>query len=278
MYFCFRYFTSIELIEQLRDEMGLTVVGTLRGNRALLPKEMTTSTGRQPGSTKICHRNDVQLVSFCPKQKKVVLVASSQHKVPLVDSITLKPEVVLYYNSTKGGIDVCDAITESTTCQAAMRRWQVRVLLYLLSVTGLNSYHIFCLANPTSTHCNDKQGCRMRFLRALGHQLIKPQVERRAEQFSSRGVLNQQTAVAVKLVLNRPEASRAAPSGGSSGSATGRCHLCVSESHGPGHERRKNSLGRVTKCAMCDRAACRDHSLQQKVCTTCNAPDDEVSE
>ena len=273
-----RYFTSIELIEQLRDELGLTVVGTLRANRALLPKEMTNPAGRRPDTSKICHRNDIQLVSYCPKEKKVVLVASSQHRLPLVDSVTKKPEVILYYNSTKGGIDVCDAITESTTCQAAIRRWQVRVLLYMLAVTGLNAYHIFCLANPDSSHCDAKHGGRMRFLRALGHQLIEPQVERRADQSSSRGVINQKTAAAIKLVLNRPEVSRPAPSA-SSGTASGRCHLCVTESHGRGHKRRKNSLGRVTRCAMCSRPACREHSLQQKVCMRCNAADEEdVSE
>ncbi|XP_043203140.1 uncharacterized protein LOC122371107 [Amphibalanus amphitrite] len=188
--------------------MGLTVVGTLRASRALLPKEMTTTEGREPGGSLICHRN-IQLVSYCPKAKKVVLVASSQHRLPLVDQVTGKPEVVLYYNSTKGGIDVCDAVIEATTCQATVRRWPVRVLLYLLSVAGLNGFHLFCLAQPTSDHCDIRHGARMRFLRALATQLILPQVERRAELFQSRGVLNRQTATAIQLVLERPPASAA---------------------------------------------------------------------
>ncbi|KAF0289491.1 hypothetical protein FJT64_012303 [Amphibalanus amphitrite] len=78
-----RYSTSIELVEQLRDEMGLKLVGTLRASRALLPKEMTSTEGREPGGSLICHRNDIQLVSYCPKTKKAVLVASSQHRLPL---------------------------------------------------------------------------------------------------------------------------------------------------------------------------------------------------
>ena len=118
---------TIELVEELRAEMGLTVVDTLRANRALLPRELTTADDRQPGSGLMCHRNDIQLASFCPKPRKIVLVASSQHRLSLVDSVTGKPEVVLYYNAIKCAIDVCDAIIESTTCQAAVRRWQTGV-------------------------------------------------------------------------------------------------------------------------------------------------------
>ena len=259
--------------------MGLTVVGTLKANRALLPPELTTADGRQPGSSLICHRNDVQLASFCPKPKKVVLVASSQHRQPMVDSVSKKPEVVLYYNSTKGGIDVCDAIVESTICKAALRRWPTRVLLYLISVANLNAFHLFCLAQPTSDFCDVLHGGRMRFLRSLAMKLLEPQLERRVELYQSHGVLNAQTTAALRMVLDRPltrdAPPAAAPAAAAAESSKGRCHLCVADSHGAGHKRRKNSLGRVTKCSVCARSACREHSIARKVCHECSAQDDE---
>ena len=235
----YRYFTSIELVEELHAEMGLTVVGTLRANRALLPRELTTADDRQPGSSLICHRNDIQLASFCPKPRKIVLVASSQHRQSLVDSVTGKPEVVLYYNATKGGIDVCDAIIESTTCQAAVRRWPTRILLYLISVATLNAYHLFCLAQPTSDHCDFRHGGRMRFLRALAVKLIQTQVERRVEICQSRGVLNHQTQAAIHLVLDRPPTGAAptATAAAAAESSKGRCHLCVAGVLSTGFER-----------------------------------------
>ncbi|KAF0301931.1 Salivary glue protein Sgs-4 [Amphibalanus amphitrite] len=120
------YFTSIPLVEELRDQKRLSSVGTLNRNKRLLPKEMTDPTGREAGSNKICFRNGVQLASHCPKPGKVVLVASTRHKMPKVDQISGKPEIVLFFNSTKG---------EWTTVCLTMDLWSSRTLVAFLDMT-----------------------------------------------------------------------------------------------------------------------------------------------
>ena len=114
----------------------------------------------------------------------------------------------------------------------------------------------------------------MRFLRAPATQLIQPLVERRADLFQSRDVLNRQTATAIQLVLDRPPAS-AAPTAAAGSSSKGRCHPRLAYSHGQGHTRKKHSLCRVTRCSGCGRPTCADHSVMQ-VCGACSARDDVI--
>ncbi|KAF0297740.1 hypothetical protein FJT64_004832 [Amphibalanus amphitrite] len=126
-----RYFTSIPLVEDLRDS-GLSAVGTLRANRAMLPKELTATAGRTSKSSKFAYRNSVQLVSFTPRIGKVVLVASTLHKQSLVDQRSQKPESILFLqHSTKRGVDVIDSIIKNAGASSGVvRRWPTRVLMF----------------------------------------------------------------------------------------------------------------------------------------------------
>ena len=51
-----------------------------------------------------------------------MLVASTQQRQPLVQAKTNKPEAILYYNATRGGIDVRNAVIETTICPAPTKR------------------------------------------------------------------------------------------------------------------------------------------------------------
>ena len=111
------------LVEELR-ELRLSVVGTIRVNRQLVPKELMSPDGRQHTghATAQCHtalrvilysRSVFSPSTLLDSAGKVVQVLSSQHKLSTVDN-TGKPESILYYNSTKGDVDVIDAIMEDT--------------------------------------------------------------------------------------------------------------------------------------------------------------------
>ena len=200
-----RYFTSIEMMmETTGDELGFSVVGTLRANGKLIPMEVTSPDVQAAGSNIICFRNDVQLAYYCcSRPGKVVLVARpgtvSRWSMPRPTS-RRSYYVRVYCNATKGGIDVCEASIESTICLSPTKRWPMRILQYD-ALSSLNGYHLYCFANPNSMHCDVRHGGRMRFLQALAHKLPEPQLERRAEACRTRGMLNQQKAAPLKLVL-----------------------------------------------------------------------------
>ena len=130
-----RFYTSVPLAEELADAR-LTVVGTLNKNKRLLPAELVTPQNREPGSSMFAFRNGVTLTSHCPKPRKVVMALSTQHEASMVDAKTKKPEIILYYNSTKGGVDVVDSMLETAMGKPALRRWPTAVFFLMISGTS----------------------------------------------------------------------------------------------------------------------------------------------
>ena len=256
------------------------MTGTVRSNRLLLPKEFTTAAGREAGSTLSCYRNDTQLVSHCPRSGKVVTVLSSQHKVSVVDRNTGKPESVPYYNNAKGGVNVTNAMLEETQSRGVVQRWPTRVLMFTLAAACLNGHFIYAARIPESKNSDVKTAERHRYVQTLAEQLTLAQVQRRADLYRSRGIINQPTVAAISSVLGEElrmsgvagaedEAgpSRQPPSG----PEKGRCRLCLIESHGAGHKRRKTAMWRVSRCSSCHDFTCPRQSKSKKVCEVCYA-------
>ena len=55
------------------------------------------------------------LVSYVPQEKQAVLVLSTMHHDDQVDCDTQKPEIILYYNSAKSGVDNLDHLATMYT-------------------------------------------------------------------------------------------------------------------------------------------------------------------
>ena len=69
----------------------------------------------------------------------------------LVDQRSQKPETVLFYNSTKGGVDVINATIEGAGASSGVgRRWPIRVLMYLVAASTLNGHHVYISRFPTT--------------------------------------------------------------------------------------------------------------------------------
>lgn len=103
---CDNWFTSIPLIERIGKEHSLTVVGTIRKNKREIPEVMKSVT--EVRGSKFAYANNMTLVSHCPKKNKVVLAVSSLHTVGKISSDRGKPDIILYYNKTKGATDTFD--------------------------------------------------------------------------------------------------------------------------------------------------------------------------
>ena len=107
-----RFYSSVDVAEELLQQRT-TFVGTLQRNRKHLPEEMKSTSGRDPKTTKFAWSGRVMLVSYVKKKDKNVLILSTQHAQPRVSTgEKKKPEVMLYYNETKGGVDIVDQMTE----------------------------------------------------------------------------------------------------------------------------------------------------------------------
>ena len=105
------FFTSILLSRDLLKK-NLTLVGTIRKNKPELPLQLTIAKGREIASTIFGFQYDAMIASYCPKKDGLVNMLSTTHSFSEVASNAAekKPEVILYYNSTKSGIDILDRI------------------------------------------------------------------------------------------------------------------------------------------------------------------------
>ena len=168
------WFTSIELLERLLNIYQLTSVGTIRKNKRGLPPEFVQEKGRKVKSCLFGFRKNCTLVSFVPRKGKNVLLISSMHDNDQVDAITKKPDIILTYNNTKGGVDVVDRLCANYNCARPTRRWQMVVFYSLLNISSINSQVIYTINNKKESLV------RRKFIEGLAFSLIEKHLRNRA--------------------------------------------------------------------------------------------------
>jgi len=95
------WFTSVPLAEKL-IERGITCVGTMKRNKPDIPAEFLAKRNRAPLTSEFGFEGNKTMVSFVPKKMKAVILLSTMHHDKAVDPDSSKPDIILYYNSTKG--------------------------------------------------------------------------------------------------------------------------------------------------------------------------------
>ena len=120
---CDNFFTSVSLARDLLQKK-LTLVGTIRRKKTKLPPKFTLAKGREVTSTVFGFQSDAMIASYCPKKGCVVNMLSTMHALPDISSTSCekKPEVILYYNSTKSGVDILDRMVRTYTSKKMTRR------------------------------------------------------------------------------------------------------------------------------------------------------------
>ncbi|KAK2577559.1 hypothetical protein KPH14_012252 [Odynerus spinipes] len=208
--------SCIPLLDKLESEYKLTVIGTIRKNKKELPKKFTEIRGRPEKSSLFGHRGNCSLVSYVPRKGKNVLLVSSMHDGAEINEVTCKPEMIMDYNITKGGVDTVDKMCETYNVARGTNRWPIAVFYNLMNVAGINTLVIYLQNNP------NRKISRRIFLETLSYDLINSQLRRRT--------LNTSLPKTVKLrlaeicQLDGPEYSAT-----SSNNKIGRCGYCSSK-------------------------------------------------
>ena len=97
---------------------------------------------------------------------------STMHSLPEIasNSAEKKPEVILYYNSTKCGVDILDRMVRTYTCKRMTRRWPVALFYNMIDVSAVNAYVIWQQSNGKNNRIFIKKR-RRKFLIRLGKEL-----------------------------------------------------------------------------------------------------------
>lgn len=151
------YFTSIQLVEFLRDKFQCRYVGTARPNRIGKPPLMSKKDMEKKATPRGKHDyvscNGV--LAMCWKDNKQVNVLSSDagiHPLSVAkrwDKEARKkvdipcPTVIKEYNGKMGGIDKSDMLTHLYKSPMKARRWYLRLFGYVLDLCTTNAWILY---------------------------------------------------------------------------------------------------------------------------------------
>lgn len=144
------WYTSIPLAENLLKNK-ITLVGTMRKNKKEIPVifQQQFSKNRELNSTIFGFQKDLTLLSYKPKPNKIVILLSSMHHDAAIDESTTdarKPEIITFYNSTKGAVDTVDEMCGSYDAGRNNRRWPLTIFFHLINTAGIHYTFIILLA------------------------------------------------------------------------------------------------------------------------------------
>ncbi|KRY24826.1 hypothetical protein T01_13961 [Trichinella spiralis] len=116
-----------------------------------------------------------------------------------------KPDIILHYNNTKGGVDNLDKMTSTYSCQRISARWPLVIFYNIIDVSAYNAY-------------------RRLFLEELGKALVQPEM-------MWRKTLPRTAAAKSAVERMRKDAEQPSTSGitdtDTGGTKRARCQLCV---------------------------------------------------
>ncbi|XP_025760986.1 piggyBac transposable element-derived protein 4-like [Oreochromis niloticus] len=247
---CDNFFTSYWLGGELQKRK-LTMLGTIRRNKPELPSEILKMQGRSLHSSLFVFTEKATVVSYCPKKNKNVLVMSTMHTdASLSTRDDKKPQMILDYNSTKGGVDNLDKVTATYSCQRKTARWLLVIFYNILDVSAYNAYVLWTEINQ---HWNaGKLYQRQLFLEELGKSLVTPKIQMRVRPARSPAA-----AAVIEKVKCAPSNQSAVDSVEPGIKKRKRCQIC------PSREDIKTS----TVCEKCKRYICRKHTVT--FCPSC---------
>ncbi|KAH9629115.1 hypothetical protein HF086_008564 [Spodoptera exigua] len=145
------WFSSIELVDKLK-EVDLTYVGTLRKNKREIRPEFLPHKTRPVGSSLFGFTNDKTLCSFVPKKNQSVVLISTMRHDESVDTESGKPEIIQFYNTTKGGVDSLDQKCANYSVGRRTQRWPCVIFWAILNISAANGYVLWKASNPKKTH------------------------------------------------------------------------------------------------------------------------------
>ncbi len=242
------WYTSVPLAKTLLRDHSLTLVGTMRKNKREIPSEFLPRRDRPAKQSLFGFDESRTLVSYVPKKAKAVVLMSTMHHSNTIDSESneeKKPEIVTFYNATKGGVDQNDQMCASYNVGRRTRRWPVAIFFHLINTIGINAMVIYNSAKNRRSSM-----LRRKFLQELALALIRPhQLKRVADTHLPRGLrkrLRKQFGIEEEhLQVHHPVATRM------------RCFLCS----------RARNRSTKTLCSYCERNVCGEH--MKVVCNEC---------
>ena len=273
-----RYFTSVQLARWALEKK-FTIVGTMKLDRKGIPKDFKDMSSREELSTSFIHGSDegdedIMLVSYIDKKasgKKNVVALTTMHKdVRVTKDAKAKPDVLKFYDHTKGGVDVVDLISANSSTRMKTRRWTLNALAFVLDTERTNACTILreATGNKIST---------FEFTWQLAKNLVVPHMVRRYNNpigLSTNVMKKMQKILGIKNIPTPLPTEE---------TTEGRCGACIKEAQGKENYKAlywKLNHRLKVKCTKCRTFLCKSHKTVSATCPyfpDCLPMDDDSS-
>ncbi|GFO31988.1 PiggyBac transposable element-derived protein 4 [Plakobranchus ocellatus] len=161
---------------------SLTCVGTVRKDKKFIPEPLrhhSFSKDKQYTS-RFAFQEKATMVSYKSKKNKVVTLLSTMHSDKAVsEDEKKKPDIVAFYNSTKGGVDGMDQKVHKYSCKRKSHRWPMAYFFNIVDVACLAAHVVFKTKFPD--HPLSGKDSRSHFIRSVASGLAQAQLFRRQE-------------------------------------------------------------------------------------------------
>lgn len=226
---------------------------TQEKNNSDRSKQFSDPKNRPVDSTLFGFDQNTTLVSYIPKKEQVCCASFNYASRQENRRRHKKPDIVLFYNSTKGAVDTVEQLCNSYSPQRQTKRWPLAYFMNILNLACINGFMLFRLHN--AQYVSNMSFKRRKFLQDLGFALVKPLISNRARSFRawlylfkrplfSRGVAGK-VGILQESKVNRSDEK----------SKRKRCYRCIED-----YRDRKSS--RV--CKKCNHCVCASHSSKME--------------
>ena len=167
----------------------------------------------------------------------------------------MKPDIILSYNSTKGGVDTLDKLCAQYTTKRKTLRWPLSLFFTLLDIAAVNATVLWVNIHPPSAEesLSRRHDRRRHLIIEMGESLTKPWLlERSSIQHVTchprvRTAMKRVGALSDQMNDAQPTTNR----------KRGRCYLCA----------RAKEQKVTLHCTQCDKFVCGMHSATCKIVT-----------
>lgn len=249
------FFTQYTLAQELLQNK-LTIIGTLRKNNAVIPRQMLADRKREVQSTLFGFNGQTTIASYVPKKNRCVVMLSTLHHDKTINpQMENKPDIILDYNVTKGAVDTLDKLCCQYSTKRGTRRWPLSMFFTLLDISVHNSSVIWLDKYPdwSSYPRSRRSDVRRLFILKLGKSLCIPWIETR--KVTPTIALQPSVKRALEYVKGKP-VKKAKRDTQQMSSCKGRCHKC---------SRQKDNKTSI-RCHMCSNFVCGKHATKRYLC------------
>lgn len=184
------------------------------------------------------------------------------HHDKSVDRESGKPEIIQFYNSTKGGVDSLDQKCANYSVSRRTQRWPLVIFSAIMNISTANGFVLWKVSNL------EKRMKRNQYIKKIGVDLVTPFVHERQIEYSKfstdlkKRIENflEHTKHAETSTIDQPRSENLSVGiAGTSGRKRGRCYLCD----------RKKDQKQSQQCLKCFNYICKNHLAKTVICTKC---------